>query len=231
MDGTSRSGGTPPIPDPFAIRSRPARASERQPAADDPNDPAAWSELAEEWAEPGAGEWDELSTAVPERRPTPSRRRVRETGRESSRETSRESGRESSRQFVRGRTRPRPAIDLSAARMPAFMGRSDLLGDRVSGILIGANLLSLVVMAVRLATQISQLPAALPVHLDAAGLVDGWGTPGVLWRLPLIAGMTLLMNLVVAWFVAPIDRFAARFVLAAALGVQLIVWIALLDFV
>lgn len=219
MDGTPRSSGTPPIPDPFAIRSRPARASQPQPAADDPNDPAAWSDLTEEWAEPGAGEWDELPTAVPERRPTPSRRRVRETGRETRRE------------FVRGRSRARPAIDLSAARMPGFMGRSDLLGDRVSGILIGANLLSLVVMAVRLATQINQLPAALPVHLDAAGLIDGWGAPGVLWRLPLIAGMTLLMNLVVAWFIAPIDRFAARFVLAAALGVQLIIWIALLDFV
>jgi hypothetical protein len=115
--------------------------------------------------------------------------------------------------------------------MPAFVGRADLLRDRVSGILIGANLLSLLVMAVRLATQINQLPAALPVHLDAAGFPDAWGTPGVLWRLPLIAGMTFLMNLVVAWFIAPIDRFAARFVLAAALGVQLIVWIALLDFV
>jgi hypothetical protein len=69
------------------------------------------------------------------------------------------------------------------------------------------------------------------VHLDAAGFPDAWGVPSVLWRLPLIAGMTLLMNLVVAWFIAPIDRFAARFVIAAALGVQVIVWVAVFDFI
>lgn len=97
--------------------------------------------------------------------------------------------------------------------------------------MIGANLLSLLVMVVRLATQLGQLPQSLVMHLDAAGIPDAWGPPSVLWRLPIIAGMSLLMNLIVAWFVSPIDRFAARFVLAAALGVQLIVWIAVLDFV
>jgi hypothetical protein len=201
---------TRPATDPFTTRTRPARESPTRPAVDDPNDPAAWSDLAEEWVEPSGSEWEELPAAEP-RRPAPSRRRASGTS--------------------RSRARTRPAIDLSAARLPSFAGRADLLGDQVSGILIGANLLSLLVMVIRLATQLSQLPSPLVVHLDASGFPDAWGTPNVLWRLPLIAGMSLLMNLVVAWFVAPIDRFAARFVLAAALGVQLIVWIAVLDFV
>lgn len=174
---------------------------------DDPNDPAAWSDLADDWTEP-SGDWEELPTSEP-RRPAPSRRRSRE----------------------RSQSRTRPAIDLSAARLPSFAGRADLLGDQVAGILIGANLLSLLVMVIRLATQLGQLPPSLVMHLDAAGIPAAWGPPTVLWRLPIIAGMSLLMNLIVAWFVSPLDRFAARFVLAAALGVQLIVWIAVLDFV
>ncbi|MDQ3695455.1 MAG: hypothetical protein M3464_17800, partial [Chloroflexota bacterium] len=114
---------------------------------------------------------------------------------------------------------------------PGAAAQGHLLSDQISGALIGVNLVSLIAMAIRLATRLGQLPPAIVVHLDAAGLPDMWGTPPVLWRLPLIAGMSFLMNLVVAWFVAPIDRFAARFALAAALGVQVFVWVAVLDLV
>jgi hypothetical protein len=37
------------------------------------------------------------------------------------------------------------------------------------------------------------------------------------------------MSLVVAWFLHPIDRFAARFALAAAVVAQLIAWVAVLQ--
>lgn len=200
-----------PAPDPFAVSGRTVRGAQPRPASDDPNDPAAWGDLADDWTEPGGSEWEELPAAEPERRPVPSRRPPRET--------------------ARARTRARPTLNLGAARLPAFVGRSNLLTDQVSGALIGANLLSLIVMVIRLGTQLGRLPPSIVVHVDAAGIPDLWGTPAVLWRLPLIAGMSLLMNFVVAWFVAPIDRFAARFALAAALGVQLIVWVAVLDFV
>ncbi len=203
--------------DPFASGRRTSRSSQSVPPSDDPNDPAAWADLTGEWAEPSGSEWEELPAIEPEPRPAPSRRRARRAPRETSRSA--------------GRPRVRPSIDLGAARMPSFMGRADLLTDQVSGILLGANLLSLIVMIIWLATAMGRLPEVMVMHLDPAGFPDGWGTPTVLWRLPLIAGMTLLMNLVVAWFVAPIDRFAARFVLAAALGVQLIVWVAVLDFI
>ena len=52
-----------------------------------------------------------------------------------------------------------------------------------------------------MATAMGRLPDVMVMHLDPAGFPNGWGTPTVLWRLPLIAGMSLLMNLVVAWFV------------------------------
>ncbi len=203
--------------DPLAGRGRAARSTQSQPPVDDPNDPAAWSDLTGEWAAPSGSEWEELPAIEPERRAAPSRRRARQPAREGTPSP--------------GRARVRPAIDLSAARMPTFVSRADMLTDQVSGMLLGANLLSLIVMIIWLATSMGSLPDVLVMHIDPAGFPDGWGTPPVLWRLPLIAGMSLLMNLVVAWFVAPIDRFAARFVLAAALGVQLIVWVAVLDFV
>jgi hypothetical protein len=207
--GTRRAPSSA-TPRPSAVGSGTTRASQPRPVVDDPNDPAAWSDLADEWVEPAGADWEELPAAEP-RRPVPSRRRSREPS--------------------RSRARARPALDLSAARLPSFAGRADLLGDQVSGILIAANVLSLVAMIIRVASGLGQLPASFVVHLDAAGFPDAWGVPSVLWRLPLIAGMTLLMNLVVAWFIAPIDRFAARFVIAAALGVQVIVWVAVFDFI
>ena len=38
-----------------------------------------------------------------------------------------------------------------------------------------------------------------------------------------------VMFLVVAWFVHPIDRFAARFALAAALVAQVVAWVAVIQ--
>jgi len=194
----------------LAMSGRSGRAPTR-PLSDDPTDPTAWGELADDWTEPGRDEWEELPAAMPEPRPARGRHQPREP--------------------ARARTRARPAIDFSALPRPGAAGQGHVLGDQISGMLIGVNLVSLIAMAIRLAMQLGQLPPAIVVHLDAAGLPDLWGTPPVLWRLPLIAGMSFLMNLVVAWFVAPIDRFAARFALAAALGVQVFVWVAVLDLV
>jgi len=86
-------------------------------------------------------------------------------------------------------------------------------------------------MALVLSSQLTGLPASLAIHLDAAGLPDRFGPPRVLRRLPLLAAMATLLNLVLAWVLARFDRFAARFLLAAALVVHLIAWVALFDFV
>jgi hypothetical protein len=114
--------------------------------------------------------------------------------------------------------------------MPVGLASSDLANDRVSLGLIGAAVLGALLMAIVLATQAGGLPSAFAQHLNAAGQPDRWGSPRTLWRLPLIAVGTTVMNGVLAWFLAPRDRFAARFVLAAALVVQLVAWVALFDF-
>jgi uncharacterized membrane protein len=41
------------------------------------------------------------------------------------------------------------------------------------------------------------LPARIPTHFNAAGQPDGWGTPGMLWLLPVVAAIIyMLMTLV-----------------------------------
>ena len=86
-------------------------------------------------------------------------------------------------------------------------------------------------MVVLLALRTNSLDQTLVLHLNAGGQADRWGAPRVLFRLPLLAGAATVVNVILAWFLSPIDRFAGRFLLAAALVIQLIVWVALLDFI
>jgi hypothetical protein len=116
-------------------------------------------------------------------------------------------------------------------RVPSGLVDNDLTADPLSLGLLGINLASVVLMALVFATQAGKLPPTFVQHLDAAGLPDRWGSARVLWRIPLLALGVTAMNTVLAWFLARRDRFASRFVLAAALFVQIIAWIALFDFI
>lgn len=86
-------------------------------------------------------------------------------------------------------------------------------------------------MAALLSTKVGELPSSVVLHLDAVGEADRWGEAGVLWRLPLLAIMATVLNVVLAWYLSGVDRFASRFLLAAALVVQLVAWVAIFDFV
>ena len=126
--------------------------------------------------------------------------------------------------------RARSAPTLPSFQVPAFLSQAELTGDRISLGLLGLNILSVLLMALILASRLGGLPPTIVLHLDAAGLPDRWGPPRVLWRIPLLAAMTTLINLVLAWFLAPLDRFASRFLLAAAFVVQLLAWVAVFQF-
>ncbi|MCC6313789.1 MAG: hypothetical protein IT337_07225, partial [Thermomicrobiales bacterium] len=192
------------IPDPFAAPTEPAgRAMESDFAAEDPTDPSAWTDEFEAWEEEP---WDETEpVATPSARSRPIRSAARSP-----------------------RARAMPI--LPTLRLPASFANGALLADPIALGLLGANLVSAALMAVVLGTQIGRLPASLVMHLDAAGLDDRWGPPRLLWRIPLLAFGITLMNAALAWFLAAFDRFAAHFVLAAALVVQVLAWIALIQF-
>ncbi|MFN8591053.1 MAG: DUF1648 domain-containing protein [Thermomicrobiales bacterium] len=134
----------------------------------------------------------------------------------------------------RARSRPepsRPAIARPAVTigMPRVVTTSPLASDSTALILLGIGLVSVLVMALLLAVRLGGLPDTIVLHLNAAGMPDRWGAPSVLWRLPIMSLFMTVMFSVVAWFLYPIDRFGARFALAAAVVAQLVAWVAVIQ--
>jgi hypothetical protein len=121
---------------------------------------------------------------------------------------------------------PRTSVSIG---MPQVVASSSLAADPTALLLLGINLISLLFMALILGVRLGGVPSPTVLHLDAAGNPDRWGPPSVLWRLPLMAFFITLMFGVVAWFLHPIDRFAARFALGAAMVAQLVTWVAVIQ--
>ena len=131
----------------------------------------------------------------------------------------------------RRQSRPRTQVSMPSIKrptMPSAIAQADLVNDVPALSLIGASLISLVAMAVVVGNQASSLAPEFATHVSASGLLEDFRSETALWRLPLLSLAFTLMNMVIAWFTAPIDRFASRFVLAAALTVQIIAWVAVI---
>ena len=120
----------------------------------------------------------------------------------------------------------RPAVTIG---VPRVVAGSPLFADQTAITLLGIGVASIVVMALLLGVRMGGIPGPTVLHLDAAGNPDRWGAPSVLWRLPLAAFFLTVMSVVIAWFLHPIDRFAARFALAAAVVAQVITWVAVIQ--
>ncbi|MBA2596027.1 MAG: hypothetical protein H0V00_05305 [Chloroflexia bacterium] len=126
---------------------------------------------------------------------------------------------------ARGRA-VRPSFTLG---MPRVVAGSSLVTDQTVLLLLGINAASILVMALLLGVRLGALPSPAVLQLDAAGNPALWGAPGVLWRLPMMSFFITAIFVAVAWFVHPIDRFAARFALAAALLAQVVAWVAVIQ--
>lgn len=96
---------------------------------------------------------------------------------------------------------------------------------------IGVVLVSLVIMAATVAGRASAMPDWFPIHLNAEGAPDRFGTPATLWRIPLMAGMMTVMSVTVGWYVMKHDAFAARFAIVSTLLIHAMCWIALANLV
>ena len=231
------SGDRPQLPtrnvaaDSFEPPVRPSRAADDDPflPADDPLSAEAWQlELDEEPLrgddEVTLPEFDVGASAPPRRErrqppsvrsgsgPTPGTRRAPRRSR-------------SSAASARGRS-TRPAVTIA---MPQVVTGSSLVADQGALALVGINAASVVVMALLLAVRMGAIASPAVIRLDAAGNPVLWGPPSVLWRLPAMSLFITIMFLVVAWFLHPIDRFAARFALGAAIVAQLVAWAAIIQ--
>lgn len=134
----------------------------------------------------------------------------------------------------RGRTPSVPSMPkitmpaMPRIAVPQSVSQAAIFSDVVSLSLIGISVVSLAAMAILVGNRIGTLPTTIPTHVSASGVLEDVKTRGALWRLPLLATFLTLMNLVIALFVARIDRFASRFMLGAALIVQFVAWVAVI---
>lgn len=127
---------------------------------------------------------------------------------------------------ARGPRLPNMQVSIVA---PRAVTDASLVADPAALLLLGVNLLSILLMALLLGIRLGSLPPEVLLRLDAAGNPNLWGPPSVLWRLPLMSLFLTVMFLAVSWFLHPIDRFAARFALGAAIAAQLVAWVAVVQ--
>jgi hypothetical protein len=113
--------------------------------------------------------------------------------------------------------------------VPRVIAGSSLVADQTALALFGINAVSILVMALLLVVRTGSIPSPVVIRLDAAGNPDLWGAPSVLWRLPAMSLFVTIMFFIIAWFLHPIDRFAARFALGAAFVAQLVAWAAVIQ--
>ena len=217
--------------DQFEPSGRSSRAADDDPflPADDPLSAEAWQlELDEA---PLGGD-DEATLSEPNFDPSGSSRRARRQP--ASTRRSREPAPGTRRAPRRSRSstassRGRAARPVTTIGVPRVVAGSSLVADQTALALIGINAASLLAMALLLAVRIGNIPSPTVLRLNAAGNPDLWGPSSVLWRLPAMALFITIMFLVVAWFLHPIDRFAARFALAAAFVAQVVAWAAVIQ--
>ena len=233
------TGDRPPLPtrniaaDPFQPSHRSSRAVDDDPflPADDPLSAEAWQLELDEVPVGGDDE-----AALPEfdiDAPVPPRRTRRQL-------SSTRSGREPTPGARRAPRRSRSSTTASAhgrgARpgvtiaVPRVVAGSSLVTDQTALALVGINAASVLMMALLLAVRLGSIPSPVVIRMDAAGNPDLWGPPSALWRLPAMSLFITIMFLVVAWFLHPIDRFAARFALGAAFVAQLVAWAAVIQY-
>jgi hypothetical protein len=126
--------------------------------------------------------------------------------------------------------RQRPQLTMPAMSRPSLppaIANAAIVGDRVALSLAGVGVVGLIAMAILTANRVDSLAPGFATHVSASGILEDIRSEGALWNLPLMATMLTLMAVVIAWFTAPIDRFASRFVLGAALLAQFVAWVAL----
>lgn len=114
--------------------------------------------------------------------------------------------------------------------MPAAIANAPLSNDTVSLSLIGVGILGLAIMAFTLSSRLDSVPSVVATHVSASGVLEDLRARDALWRIPLMATMLMLMNIIAAWFFSTIDQFAARFILAAGLLVQFVAWVAVIRY-
>lgn len=130
------------------------------------------------------------------------------------------------RAAFRPAARTRPPRQPPAIAVPPFLANASFVQDRLLLGTLGVLLGSLALLAAVVGNRIGEMPPAVVLHLNAAGVADLWGTRDTLWRLPLAAAMLTVMNVIAGAFLLNLNRFVGRFLVASSVLVNVLAWIA-----
>lgn len=125
--------------------------------------------------------------------------------------------------------RPRKPRQSQGFALPPALTNSPVIADRTTLGMIAVLVVSTIAMIIVVATKRDELPAIF-THVNANGEPENISGVGAAWRMPLIGGMVMLINLVLAWFLARWGMFLPRFLLGGSIAVHFIVWVALLAY-
>lgn len=106
--------------------------------------------------------------------------------------------------------------------------RNDLLTDRIASTLVAVSIIIPVFMLAYTFNEVDFLPERIPLHWNADGEVDRSGPSRSIWTLPLLALTVLAINASLATMILPLDRVAARLMMAVTPVVQIAATVALL---
>jgi len=133
-------------------------------------------------------------------------------------------------QYRRGRGgRPSlPRISAPRPHMPVAVSAALAGQDSRLLLVIAGSLLSLAAMAAVTANRVGAMNAWFPLHIDASGVADKWGSPSTLWRLPLGLAMLTIMNVASSFLLGARDRNLSWILIGSLPLIHLIGWIALI---
>jgi len=134
--------------------------------------------------------------------------------------------REGFAEAIKARKAMGPTQDvLQESIRPAFFDWP-VWGDQLArGLAVGAGILCAALFAF-VSFKYPDLPARIPLHFDAGGIADRFGSPPEAFILPLIGLLALSLNTIVAVPLYLRERVPAYTLWGGALLVQLLVWVA-----
>lgn len=118
-------------------------------------------------------------------------------------------------------------VSVHAGRTGRAAALPRLWSDPIASGLLVAALVIDIALTLFIFIRYHSFPQTVAIHWNSTGVADRFGPTRQIWSIPLIAWLVTIANIAFAWFVDAFDRFAARFLLAASLAVELAALIAL----
>ena len=134
------------------------------------------------------------------------------------------------RRSPRAGGRQRPARQAPSFTLPPAIAEAPFVKDRMVLGMLGVAVVSVIAMLIVVMTRRDGLDSLIFTHVNANGEPENLQSASAIWNLPLIAGMTTLISAVLGWFLARWGEFLPRFLLGGAIGVQFVVWIAVIAY-